>query len=210
MLSACLVVSDSLWPHGWQPARLLCPWDFPNKNTGVGCHFLLQEISLTQESNPCLLCFLHWQENSVPLCHLGSPTYVFSGEYIFTITEISKIVMDGACSLLQQYELFQTFVSINILKIFFWVECNSCYHLQSILHNFIWLIFSQQQSVQSLSHVQLFETQWTAAHQASLSITDSQSLLKFMSIESVMPFTSHPLLSPSPPAFSLPRHQDLF
>ena len=42
-------------------------------------------------------------------------------------------------------------------------------------------------SVQSLSHVQLFVTPWTAAHQASLSITNSQSLLKLMSIELVMP-----------------------
>ena len=36
------VVSDSLWPHGVQPTRLLCPWDFPGKSTGVGCHCLLQ------------------------------------------------------------------------------------------------------------------------------------------------------------------------
>ena len=42
-------------------------------------------------------------------------------------------------------------------------------------------------SVQLLSHVRLFVTPWTAAHQASLSITNSQSLLKLMSIESVMP-----------------------
>ena len=42
-------------------------------------------------------------------------------------------------------------------------------------------------SVQLLSHVQLFATPWTAAHQASLSITNSQSLLKLMSTESVMP-----------------------
>ena len=42
-------------------------------------------------------------------------------------------------------------------------------------------------SVQSLSHVQLFATPWTEACQASLSITNSQSLLKLMSIESVMP-----------------------
>ena len=34
----------SLQPHGLQPAGLLCPWYFPGKNTGVGCHFLLQEI----------------------------------------------------------------------------------------------------------------------------------------------------------------------
>ena len=47
--------------------------------------------------------------------------------------------------------------------------------------------------VQSLSHVQLFETPWTAAHQASLSFTIAQSLLKLMSIESVMP-SSHLIL----------------
>ena len=35
------VVSDPQWPHGLQPARLLCPWDFPGKSTGVGCHCLL-------------------------------------------------------------------------------------------------------------------------------------------------------------------------
>ena len=36
---------DSLRPHGVQPARLLCPWNFPGKNTGVGCHFLIQDLS---------------------------------------------------------------------------------------------------------------------------------------------------------------------
>ena len=39
------VVSDSLQPHGLQPTRLLCPWDFPGKSTGVGCHCLLQIIT---------------------------------------------------------------------------------------------------------------------------------------------------------------------
>ena len=48
-------------------------WDFPGKNTGVGCHFLLQGIFLTQGSNPHLLHLLHWQVDSLPLCHLGSP-----------------------------------------------------------------------------------------------------------------------------------------
>ena len=42
------VVSDSLRPHGLQPSRLLCSWDFPGKNTGVGCHALLQGTFLTQ------------------------------------------------------------------------------------------------------------------------------------------------------------------
>ena len=36
------VMSDSSWPHGLQPTRLLCPWDFPGKSTGVGCHCLLR------------------------------------------------------------------------------------------------------------------------------------------------------------------------
>ena len=48
-------------------ARLLCPWESPGKNTGMGCHFLLQEIFLTQRSNPHLLRLLHWQEGSLPL-----------------------------------------------------------------------------------------------------------------------------------------------
>ena len=42
-------------PHGLQPATRLCPWNFPGRNTGVGCHCLLQEIFLTQGSNPSLL-----------------------------------------------------------------------------------------------------------------------------------------------------------
>ena len=39
------VLSDSLWPHGLQPTRILCPWHSPGKNTGVGCHALFQENS---------------------------------------------------------------------------------------------------------------------------------------------------------------------
>ena len=46
---------------------LLCLWDSPGKNTGVGCHFLLQGIFLTQGSNPHLLRLLHWQAGSLPL-----------------------------------------------------------------------------------------------------------------------------------------------
>ena len=49
------VVPDSLRPRGLKPTRLLCPWDFPAKDIGVGCHFLLQRIFPTQGSNPGLL-----------------------------------------------------------------------------------------------------------------------------------------------------------
>ena len=48
---SCSVVSNSLWPHGLGPVRLLCTWDCPGKNTWVGCHSLLQRIFLTQGSS---------------------------------------------------------------------------------------------------------------------------------------------------------------
>ena len=56
VLSVCAhsVISHSLWPQGLQPARLLCPWNFSGKNTGVGCHFLLQGIFLIQRWNLCV------------------------------------------------------------------------------------------------------------------------------------------------------------
>ena len=55
------------------PARLLCSWNFPGKNTGGSCHFLLQGIFPTRGLNPHLLHLLHWQENSLPLAPPGKP-----------------------------------------------------------------------------------------------------------------------------------------
>ena len=66
-------MSNSLQPYGLWPASLLCPWDSPGKNAGVGCHFLLQGIFPTQGSNLCLLCLLHWQVGSLPLASPGKP-----------------------------------------------------------------------------------------------------------------------------------------
>ena len=64
-----VVLSDSLWSYTLQSARLLCPWDLPGTNTGVGCHFLLQGIFSTQGLHPCLL---HWQVDTLSVSHLGS------------------------------------------------------------------------------------------------------------------------------------------
>ena len=66
---SCSVVSDPLWPHGLSPTRLLHPWDFPGKSTGVGCHFLLQEIFPTQGLNPALP---HCRQMLYHLSHQGS------------------------------------------------------------------------------------------------------------------------------------------
>ena len=75
------VVSSSLPPHGLQPARLFCPRDSPGKNTGVGCHALLQGIFPAQGSNSGSL---HCRQIHYHLSHQGSPriperiTYPFS------------------------------------------------------------------------------------------------------------------------------------
>ena len=64
------VLSDSSRPHGPQPARLLCPWDSPGQNTGMGSHALLQGIFRTRGSNPSLL---HCRWILYRLSHQGSP-----------------------------------------------------------------------------------------------------------------------------------------
>ena len=82
--------------------------------------------------------------------------------------------------------------------------------LQTSQGNTLWNYFNFR-SLQLLSNVQLFETPCTAACQASLSIINSWSLSKFMSIESVMPSSHHILCCPlSPPASNPSQHQGLF
>ena len=68
---ACVLSHGQLFVSPWTVScRLLCPWDFPGKNTGVGCCFLLQRTFPTQGLNPRLL---HWQVGPLPLRPLGSP-----------------------------------------------------------------------------------------------------------------------------------------
>ena len=66
-----------LRPYRLYPVRLLCPWDSPGKNTGVGCHFLLQGIFLIQGWKLCLLRRLHWQVGSLPLEPPGIESSVY-------------------------------------------------------------------------------------------------------------------------------------
>ena len=63
---SCVWLFATLWTVVQQP---FCPWGFPGKNTGVGCHFLLQGIFPTQGSNPGLL---HWRQMLYPLSHQRS------------------------------------------------------------------------------------------------------------------------------------------
>ena len=68
---SCSVMSDSLQLHGLYPITVLCPWDSPGKNTGVGCHSLLQGNFPTQGLNPHLL---HCRQILYRLSYQGNPS----------------------------------------------------------------------------------------------------------------------------------------
>ena len=76
VILACPLVG--LGPHGLYPTRLLCPRDSQDKNTGVGCHFLVQGIFQTQGSNPCLL---HCRQTLYQLSHQGNPGMPFNFQF---------------------------------------------------------------------------------------------------------------------------------
>ena len=78
-------------PKDCNPPSSFCPWDFPGKNTGVGCHFLLQAIFSTQGLN---LHLLHWQADSLQLSHQGSPEH--RGEFL-KILLVKSSCLFGIC-----------------------------------------------------------------------------------------------------------------
>ena len=83
-------MSGSLWPHGLEPSRLLCPWDFPGKNTGMGSHSLLQgnlsnpEIKLRDQTLHCRQILYH-------LSHQGNPV---TGCYFCSVAQLCLTLCD--------------------------------------------------------------------------------------------------------------------
>ena len=122
------VMSDSLQPHGLQPTRLLCPWDFPSKNTGVGCYFLLQGIFLTQGWNPAF-----------PALALGFfPTKPPGKSRINEHSVVNQLYLNKICVKKQISGCLRLEVRWNVYGISFWSDkiilnwdCgNSCTTLQ--------------------------------------------------------------------------------
>ena len=99
------VFSDSLRPHGLQLPRLLCPWNFPGKSTGVGCHFLLQGIFPTQGSN---LGLLHCRQTLYPPSYQGSPSQ-----------SITELFLLGFCLLILQLKFKENSVPFVTLESFY-------------------------------------------------------------------------------------------
>ena len=83
--NGCLVAKSC--PTLLRPTGLLCQWNSPDKNMGMGCHFLLQGLFLMQGSNSCLL---HWQVDSLPPSHQGSPYRCLVNRNICIIMERSS------------------------------------------------------------------------------------------------------------------------
>ena len=83
----------TLWPDGLQPARLLCLWNFPDKNTGVGCHALLQGVFPCQGSNQCFLHLLHLQVDPLLLSHWEANVY-FTTLYTETQIRLGNVMKD--------------------------------------------------------------------------------------------------------------------
>ena len=163
---------STLWPHGLQRQAPLS-LGFPRQESWSGyCYFLPQEIFPTQVSNPRSLCE--------------------QADFFFTTEPPGKTKVFGRVNLKSSHHT-QTHIRVcevlEVLANLLVVTIPQYRHESG--HHFVHLALTQPcinfSSVQPLSRVWLFATPWTAAHQASLSITNSRSLLKLMSIESVMP-----------------------
>ena len=141
-------MSIFLRPHGLTD-QLLCPWDFSGKNTGMGCHFLLQGIFLTQGSNPSFLHLLQWQVDSLPLSHLGS-------SHIYTAAAAAKSLQSclTLCDPVDGSPPGSRVPGILKARTLEWVAI-------SFSNAWKWRV-----KVKSLSRVQLLATPWTAAYQA--------------------------------------------
>ena len=95
-----------LRPHGLKSTWLLCPWDFPDKNTGVGYHFLFQGIFLTHRLN---LCLLYQQADSLPLSHL---VHIFNKtryQYQIVFSKFLALEITYVCVCVYIYILYNFF-----------------------------------------------------------------------------------------------------
>ena len=98
--------------HGLQPARLLCPRDFPGDNTGIGCHFLLQGIFPTQWSNPSLL---HCRQMLLP----SEPPGKFLWMYGWLGIRRSLNIIHGISNPSQKMQMMATveFLKIKLIEL---------------------------------------------------------------------------------------------
>ena len=176
------VMSDSLQPHG-----LYSPWNSPGQKTGVGSLPLLQEIFPTQGSNPGLL---HCRWILYELSHKGSPGKPYM---------LPKGLLNSSTT----FVIYHSERRNTPIIVCYWHSIIYC--TIQIFGPDLWDCLYVVAVVQSLSCIWLLVTPQTAACQASLFFTISQSLVILMSIELVMPSNVSSPEAPFPPALNLSR-----
>ena len=136
--SVTSVVSDTLRPSGLWPARLLCSWDSPGKNSGVGCHALLQGIFPTLGLN---LHLLPWQLVSLPLRHQGSliPSMMVD-KWWFSISIIPATFSNWHCTVRRSFPFFFVLSSLRFHEFSFYsMDCKPYYYFK--VHIFqVWVM----------------------------------------------------------------------
>ena len=188
-------MSDSVQPQRWQPIRLPRPWDSPGKNTGVGCHFLLQCMKVKSESEVDKSCLTL----SDPMdCSL--PGSSIHGIFQARILEWGAIAFSDCIRVphLNSPNLFKNLfgmASTTTLCVF--VKVPNDFHViqfSSVAQSCPTLCNPMNHSMPGLPvNHQFLESIQTHVHQVS---------------DAIQP--SHPLSSPSPPAPKPSQHQGLF
>ena len=152
-------MSDSSRPHGLQPTRLLRPWDFPGKSTGVGCHCLLQIGGTAMSICSCFVCCCFCATKAV-------------------MSICNRDWMDTRCLLSGLWQ--KVFQTPGIEK------SQGCYRRSNSLDSKV--VCAVSVCAQSLSRVQLFATQWTVTCQASLEFSSSSVEFSRQEYWSGLPF----------------------
>ena len=118
------VVSDSVRPHRWQPARLPHPWDSPGKNTGVGCHFLLQCMNVKNESEVAQWCLTL----SDPMdCSL--PGSSLPGIFLARVLELGAIALSEPKYGQGQKKKFFFFFLVTPCSMWYFSSCDQDKHM---------------------------------------------------------------------------------
>ena len=182
-------------PHRWQPTRFLCPWDSPGKNTGVGCHFLLQFIILSNCSFFFLICI-----NSSFRFFIWVVWLMYTCQFLLSLASWSSVIIlsleaqDSTLTTKQEYFLY----SFSRSFIAWCFTCRSTFCLELVC-------CCVAQSCLTLPDPMDCSTPVFCALHCLLEL--AQTHVHWVS-DAIQP--SHSLSSPSPPALKLSQHQGLF
>ena len=133
-------MSDSVWPHRRQPTRVPRPWDSPSKNTGVGCHFLIQCMKVKSESEVAQLC----PTVSDPMdCSLpGSSDHgIFQARVLEWVAIAFSAIQVWVSPNPHQHLVLHFFFS-NLMAVKWYLIINFCISLPTFLNQFIRLLKS--------------------------------------------------------------------